>query len=249
MDLLLVQTEVVFLRMQKIFGNKLIEQIFAAMRCILNERSKTLYAVLFLICFILMTHGYKYRSGTPQTVAILIPEKGYDIVLFDITTLYWFCRTLTQISKGVPDPWNRSYNNTNKIVTMLFKKLLKEIEITKAEFDLMRSKNTKPSTIHGLKKIRKEFLSIPKFWPIIDTTRISQCLVGKYLASLLYPVTTNEFSLKDSFDTANRIKAIPSYFFHIFIKNGYQYVSFDTESLFTNNPIKQTAEIILRRLY
>ena len=58
---------------------------------------------------------------------------------------------------------------------------------------------------------------------------------GKYLASLLYPLTTNEFLLKDSFDAAKRMKAIQSYLF----KNGYQYVSFDVESLFTNVPIKK----------
>ena len=33
------------------------------------------------------------------------------------------------------------------------------------------------------------------------------------LAGLLYPLTTNEFSLKNSFDAANRIKAMPTYLF------------------------------------
>ena len=67
----------------------------------------------------------------------------------------------------------------------------------------------------------------------------------KYLASLLYPLTTNEFSLTASFDAPSRIKAIPSYIF----ENGYQYVSFDVESLFTNVPIKPTVDTIVRRIY
>ena len=92
-------------------------------------------------------------------------------------------------------------------------------------------------------------MSIPKFWPNIGTTRTSQCLVGKYLFSLLYPVTTNEFSLKDSFDTANRIKVIPLYIFSNIYRKWLPCVSFDMESLFTNVPIKQTVEIILRGLY
>ena len=109
----------------------------------------------------------------------------------------------------------------------------------------MRPKNAKPARAHGLPKIHKEFLNIPKFTPIIDTTGTSHYLVGKYLPGLLYPLTTNEFSRKDSFDAANRIKTISSYLF----ENGYQYVSFDVESLFTNVPIKRTVDIMLRRIY
>ena len=43
-------------------------------------------------------------------------------------------------------------------------------------------------------------------------------IVGKYLAGLLYPLTTNEYSLKDYFDAANRIKDIS---LHLF-ENGFQ---------------------------
>ena len=79
----------------------------------------------------------------------------------------------------------------------------------------MRSqKNVKA---HGLPKIFKEILSIPKFRPIIETTGTSHWLQGKYLISLLYPLTINKFSLKDSFVGATRIKATPSYLF----KNDY----------------------------
>ena len=70
-------------------------------------------------------------------------------------------------------------------------------------------------------------------------------LVGKYLASLLNPLTINEYSVKDSFDAANRIKGISQHLF----ENGYQHISFDAESLFTNVPIKRTVDIILKRIY
>ena len=32
-------------------------------------------------------------------------------------------------------------------------------------------------------------------------------------------------------------------------ENGYQYISFDLESLFTNVPIKRTVDLILKRIY
>ena len=58
-------------------------------------------------------------------------------------------------------------------------------------------------------------------------------------------MTNNEFTLKDSFEAANRIQDIPSSLF----VNRYKYMSFDVESLFTNVPIKKTICIILTRIY
>ena len=75
----------------------------------------------------------------------------------------------------------------------------------------------------------------------MDTTGSSLYLVGKYLAQLLYPLINNEFTLGDSFETANRIHDIPSSLF----VNGYKYVSFDVESLFTNLVIKNQSTLYL----
>ena len=60
---------------------------------------------------------------------------------------------------------------------------MKRNEITKAKFDTMRPKDTKPARVHGLPKIHKEFSNIPKFRPMIDATGTTHCLVGKYLAN------------------------------------------------------------------
>ena len=98
---------------------------------------------------------------------------------------------------------------------------------------------------HGLPKTHKEFDTIPKFRPIIDTTGTPYYDVGKYLAKLLNPLTINEFSLKDSFDATTRIQNIPQDLFD----KGYKFISFDVESLFTNVPLAKTTNIILNRVY
>ena len=54
-----------------------------------------------------------------------------------------------------------------------------------------------------------------------------------------------EFTLKDSPDAVNKIKNIPPHLFD----DGYNYVSFDVDPLFTNFPIKRTEDIILKRTY
>ena len=179
-----------------------------------------------------------------KNVAILKPVKGNGIVLLDIKD---YSNSVEHLFK---DPKKFQLLDTDHTVTQMkslqsyLRTLLKRNEITKAEFDMMRPKNAKPARAHGLPKIHKEFLNIPKFRPIIDTTGTTHCLVGKYLANLLNPLTINEYSVKDSFDTASRIKGISQHLF----ENGYQYILFDVESLFTNVPIKWTVDLILKRI-
>ena len=51
--------------------------------------------------------------------------------------------------------------------------------------------------------------------------------------------------LKDSFETADRIRKIPPNLF----KEGYKLISFDETSLFTNVPLTRTINVILNRIY
>jgi hypothetical protein len=55
----------------------------------------------------------------------------------------------------------------------------------------------------------------------------------------------NAYHLKDSFETAERIKAIPEHL----LEEGYRFVSFDVKSLFTNVPLSKTIQIIMDRVY
>ena len=86
---------------------------------------------------------------------------------------------------------------------------------------------------------------LPKFRPIMDTVGSSHYHVGKYLIGLPNPLTSNEFTSKDSFDAAERIKRTPKELFD----DGYAFVSFDVTSLFTNVPLERTINIVLDRIY
>ena len=111
--------------------------------------------------------------------------------------------------------------------------------------DNMRPISTQPASAHGLPKIHKSFNSLPPFLPIIDTTGTAYQPVAKFLTNLLNPLTTNEFSIKDTFDTVSHINNLPRKLFD----DGYRFVSFDVKSLFTNVPLKKTVNIILNRIY
>ena len=132
-----------------------------------------------------------------------------------------------------------------KTVQNYLNDLCKRNEITEAEKKQMRPMSAQLGRAHGLPKIHKVFAKIPKFRPIIDTTNTPYYKIGLYLSSLLQPLTINDYTLKDSFDAANKIKIVPSEMF----EEGYQFVSFDVESLFTNVPLNKTINIILDRIY
>ena len=86
---------------------------------------------------------------------------------------------------------------------------------------------------------------LPKFKSIVDTTFTCYYDVGSYLTELLNPLTQNEFMIGDSFDAANKIKSIlPEAF-----DDGYIFVSFNVESLFTNVPLPRTINIVLESVY
>ena len=90
----------------------------------------------------------------------------------------------------------------------------------------------------------KECSNIQKFRPIVDTGTHCYSVV-KFLTDLLNTPYLSKFTLKDSFDAVNKIKNIPPHLFD----DGYNYVSFDVKSLFTNVSIKSTTGIILKRIY
>ena len=74
----------------------------------------------------------------------------------------------------------------------------------------MRPKASSFGRAHGMPKIHKTYTDIPLFRPIdiVDTTTTPHYNVGKFLSSLLNPLTIDEYHLTDSFEAVSAIKAI-----------------------------------------
>ena len=121
----------------------------------------------------------------------------------------------------------------------------KRNEIDGTIYSEIKPQSSRPARAHGLPKTHKAFDSLPPFRPIIDTTGTAHEFVAEYLSKLLFPLTLNEFKLKDSFDAVNRIHNIPPHLF----SDGYRFVSFDVTSRFTNIPLRKTVDVILKRIY
>ena len=109
----------------------------------------------------------------------------------------------------------------------------------------MRPKFAQVGRTHRLPKIHKNYDHLLLFRPIIDATNTVDLGIVKYVCNLLHPLTENKFTVKDSFDAANKIQAIPTELFD----EGYRFVNFEVTSLFTNAPLNRTIKITLKRIY
>ena len=78
--------------------------------------------------------------------------------------------------------------------------------------------------------------------PIISNIGTATYETAKYLASLLAPLSKSEF-------TINNTKEFVKYIQKQKVPDGYTMVSSDVASLFTNVPLEETIEIILKRIY
>ena len=76
----------------------------------------------------------------------------------------------------------------------------------------------------------------------MDTTNTPYYGISKLLANLLNPLALNDFTVKASFDAANKIQQVPKELFD----SGYKFASFDVISLFTNIPLAKSIDIVLK---
>ena len=81
---------------------------------------------------------------------------------------------------------------------------------------------------------------IPTFSPILSAIGIPTYKLAKFCGKLLKPITTNEYTIKDSFSFAKEVEECHSNFIM---------ASFDVKSLFTNIPLTETIGLCVDNLY
>ena len=103
-----------------------------------------------------------------------------------------------------------------------------------------------PGKFYGAAKVHKvpnnstaEHLPLK---PIISNIGTATYDLAKYLAQLLKPLSESRFTIKNSKTFTKMLKKMR-------IPPGYKMVSFDVVSLFTNVPLDETIDIIIKRIY
>ena len=148
-----------------------------------------------------------------ETLCILKPDKANGAVILKCSDyVLSITNSLNSIFNN-PSKFSRLNNDpTNSRLTTLqhyLSTLRNRGEISDEDFKFMRPRAASFGRAHGAPKTHKDFIDLPTFRPIIDTTTTPHYNVGKFHASLLNPLTLNQFNLNDTFDAVSAIKAIP----------------------------------------
>ena len=100
---------------------------------------------------------------------------------------------------------------------------------------------TRPGIMYGSCKLHKASAGdCPRFRPILSALNTPTYKLAKLLVPILKPLTTNEFTVKDSFHFAEEI---------VDQQHDLFMGSLDVDSLFTNIPLEETIEICTNELF
>lgn len=110
-------------------------------------------------------------------------------------------------------------------------------DLTNDVYQKIRSVGSQPARLYGLPKIHKNRLD-PPYRPVLSMCNSYVTNLSVFLDNLLKPFIPTQYTLKDSFDFADKIKALNM------PDNGI-FVSYDVCSLFTSVPVECTIDHIL----
>ena len=141
----------------------------------------------------------------PKDQVIQKAGKGNKVVITDRTKyLEGIKSLLSDNSKFMQLPtdegkWLNYIINLESKLKDRFKVLKNEEKISKKEIDSICPVGTTPSILYGNPKVHKAVVNnTPKFRPILSGINTPTYLLAKYLNPILSPLTTNEFTVKNS---------------------------------------------------
>ena len=138
------------------------------------------------------------------------------------------------------------YDSTSKLESKVQRTLReKESELPENVHKKLYPTGSYPGEFYGNAKVHKPStnnVDALTLRPIVSNIGTATYETAKYLASLLAPLCKSEF-------TINITKEFVKYIQKQKVPDGYKMMSFDVAALFTNVPLEETIEIILKRIY
>ncbi|XP_069977499.1 uncharacterized protein [Penaeus vannamei] len=115
-------------------------------------------------------------------------------------------------------------------------RLLRPIKetINEATYNSILASGSRPGCLYGLPKVHKTGTPLR---PIVSSINTFNYKLAKFLAKIIKPVTTNEYTTANTLEFVNEIKQLN-------IDDSTIMASFDVKSLFTNVPLSETTQII-----
>ena len=130
--------------------------------------------------------------------------------------------------------------NEKKVIDLI-KRFENEGKISEKEYQLIYLMGSRPGILYGSPKVHKPVINnCPKFRPILSTIGTPTYKLAKFLVPILSPLTSNEFSVHDSFSFADKVSSLcPDHFM----------TRLDVESLFTNITLNEVIDICIDDLF
>ena len=176
-----------------------------------------------------------------ESILIIRPDKGNGVVLINrddyVTKMHHILHDHTKFDLINDDILLKILNKEEKI-NRLLRKLKSEGTINDLTYNHLFTSGSKPGILYGLPKVHKEGCPLR---PIMSAIGTFNYRLSKFLVPTLAPITTNQFTVKDSFTFAKEVCDL----------NLGQCVlaSFDVKSLFTNIPLTETIDICINNLF
>ena len=179
-----------------------------------------------------------------KSIVICKPDKGNAVVVMDRTDYVRKVMVIlndgSKFKKVEADPFKLNFKQEEKINRFLLK-TIGHIDADGKHCDTYNRLHTKGSSLgimYGLPKIHKKDTPIR---PILSAINTPGYNLAQYLVPVIAPLTTSEFTVRDTFTFVEEITKIDS-------KNTFM-ASFDVKSLFTNIPLEETISIIINELF
>lgn len=240
-----------FLSFEKLFNNLKDFQIFGESADTLHRVRTTLKNIAFTTYYTFNSrqrpnfehfHSILKKLSEDKTIIITKPDKGNGIVILDKND--YLIKMKNIINDGskfrrIEEDWFKVIIRREDKINRFLAKLLKEKSIDKATYDHLRVSGSQPGILYGLPKVHKTGVPMR---PILSAIGTSGYDIAKFLLPFLTPLTSNQFTISDSFSFVKDIINFP-------LNNDCTMASFDIKSLFTNIPLDETIKITGDLLY
>ena len=178
-----------------------------------------------------------------ESLVICRPDKGLGIVILDkkdyVNKMHSILNDTSKFKKIEDiDPLLYTLRKEDRVNNKV-RKLKNDKAITEILAKELSVSGTNPGIMYGLPKVHKAGTPLR---PILSANNTTSYNLSKFLVPTLSHLTTNEFTLKNSFEFSNLITKM-------YNSNNCVMCSLDIESLFTNIPLDETLNICLDELF
>ena len=181
----------------------------------------------------------KLKSNS--NIVICKPDKGNGIVLLDkedyVRKMEDILGDSTKFAKLPDNVFLLVLKQEDKVNNYLRSLKAKGV-IDSTTFSQLHVSGAQPGIMYGLPKVHKHGCPLHL---ILSALLTFNYRLAKFFVPILTPITTNVFTVKDSFSFATEISN--------FTHNGCVMASFEIKSLFTNIPLNGTIDICLDNIF